>query len=47
VVFDFSGKGFVGGITIDRFAVGKTAQDQGLGHDDAVEPPRPLGPVSP
>ncbi len=45
VVFDFSGKGFVGGITIDRFAVGaRQLKTKVFGTMMRVELPRPLGP---
>jgi hypothetical protein len=45
VVFDFSGKGFVGGITIDRFAVGtQQLKTKVFGTMMRVELPRPLGP---
>ena len=45
VVFDFSGKGFVGGITIDRFAVGtRQLQTKVFGTMMRVELPRPLAP---
>src|SRR3989442_14647278 len=45
VVFVFSGKGFVGGITIDRFAAaGRPLTTKGFGTMMRVELPRPLGP---
>ncbi len=45
VVFDFSGKGFVGGITVDRFAVGaRSLTTKVFGTMMRVELPRPLGP---
>jgi Peptidase family M1 domain len=45
VVFDFSGKGFVGGITIDRFATaGRPLPTKVFGTMMRVELPRPLGP---
>src|SRR2546430_2310534 len=45
VVFDFSGKGFVGGITIDRFAAaGRPLTTKVFGTMMRVELPRPLGP---
>src|SRR5881296_2031532 len=45
VVFDFSGKGFVGGITIDRFAVaGRPLTTKVFGTMMRVELPRPLAP---
>ena len=45
VVFDFSGKGFTGGITIDRFAVaGRPLRTKIFGTMMRVELPRPLGP---
>src|SRR5207237_486439 len=45
VVFDFSGKGFVGGITIDRFAAaGRPLTTKVLGTLMRVELPRPLAP---
>jgi hypothetical protein len=45
VVFDFTSKGFVGGITIDRFAVaGRPLQKKVLGTMMRVELPRPLAP---
>lgn len=45
VVFDFSGKGFVGGITIDRFAVGaRSLTTKVFGTMMRVELPRPLAP---
>ena len=45
VVFDFSGKGFVGGITIDKFAVGARALTTKIfGTMMRVELPRPLAP---
>ncbi len=45
VVFDFSGKGFVGGITIERFAVGaQQLKTKVFGTMMRVELPRPLGP---
>ncbi len=45
VVFDFSGKGFVGGITIDRFAAaGRSLTTKVFGTMMRVELPRPLGP---
>ena len=44
VVFDFSGKGFSGGITIDRFAVaGRPLRTKIFGTMMRVELPRPLG----
>jgi len=45
VVFDFSGKGFVGGVTVDRFAVGtQQLKTKVFGTMMRVELPRPLGP---
>ncbi|HEY7194886.1 MAG TPA: M1 family metallopeptidase [Gemmatimonadales bacterium] len=45
VVFDFSGKGFVGGITIDRLAVGaRSLTTKVFGTMMRVELPRPLAP---
>ncbi len=45
VVFDFSGKGFVGGITVDRFAAaGRPLATKIFGTMMRVELPRPLGP---
>ena len=45
VVFDFSGKGFVGGITIDRFAAaGRPLTTKVFGTMMRVELSRPLGP---
>ncbi|HEV2671782.1 MAG TPA: M1 family metallopeptidase [Gemmatimonadales bacterium] len=45
VVFDFSGKGFAGGVTIDRLAVGtQQLKTKILGTMMRVELPRPLGP---
>jgi len=45
VVFDFSGKGFVGGITVDRFAAaGRPLTTKIFGTMMRVELPRPLGP---
>jgi hypothetical protein len=45
VVFDFSGKGFSGGITIDRFAAaGRPLTTKVFGTMMRVELPRPLGP---
>jgi Peptidase family M1 domain len=45
VVFDFSGKGFTGGITIDRFAAaGHPLTTKVFGTMMRVELPRPLGP---
>jgi hypothetical protein len=45
VVFDFSGKGFVGGITIDRFAsAGRPLATKIFGTLMRVELPRPLDP---
>jgi peptidase M1-like protein len=45
VVFDFSGKGFTGGITIERFAVGRRPlRTKIFGTMMRVELPRPLGP---
>ena len=45
VVFDFSGKGFAGGITIDRFAAaGRPLTTKVFGTMMRVELPRPLGP---
>ena len=45
VVFDFSGKGFVGGITVDRFAVaGQQLSTKVFGTMMRVELPRPLAP---
>src|SRR6266487_2575563 len=45
VVFDFSAKGFVGGITVDRFAAaGRQLTTKVLGTMMRVELPRPLGP---
>jgi len=45
VVFDFSGKGFVGGITIDKFAVaGRALTTKVFGTMMRVELPRPLAP---
>ena len=45
VVFDFSAKGFVGGITVDRFAVnGRPLTTKVLGTMMRVELPRPLAP---
>jgi hypothetical protein len=45
VVFDFSGKGFVGGITVDRFAVaGRPLTTKVFGTMMRVELPRPLAP---
>ena len=44
VVFDFSAKGFVGGITVDRFAAaGRQLTTKVLGTMMRVELPRPLG----
>src|SRR2546422_1348385 len=43
VVFDFSGKGFVGGITVDRFAAaGPPLTTRGFGTMIRVELPPPL-----
>src|SRR3989454_543715 len=45
VVFDFSAKGFVGGITVDRFAAnGRPLTTKVLGTMMRVELPRPLAP---
>jgi hypothetical protein len=45
VVFDFSGKGFVGGVTVDRFAVGtQQLKTKVFGTMMRVELARPLGP---
>ena len=45
VVFDFSGKGFVGGMTIDRFAAGgRPLATKVFGTMMRVELPHPLGP---
>src|SRR5437667_7647849 len=45
VVFDFSGKGFVGGITVDRFAVGgRSLTTKVFGTMMRVDLPRPLSP---
>jgi len=45
VVFDFSGKGFVGGITVDRFATaGRPLTTKVFGTMMRVELPRPLAP---
>src|SRR6267143_5801776 len=45
VVFDFSGKGFVGGITVDRFAVGdRPLTTKVFGTMMRVDLPRPLAP---
>lgn len=45
VVFDFSGKGFTGGITIDRFAAaGRPLPTRVVGTLMRVELPRPLAP---
>jgi len=45
VVFDFSAKGFTGGITVDRFTVaGRALTTKMLGTMMRVELPRPLGP---
>jgi hypothetical protein len=45
VVFDFSGKGFVGGVTIDRFNAGRRAlATEVFGTMMRVELPAPLGP---
>ena len=45
VVFDFSGKGFVGGITIDRFnAAGRALSTKVFGTMMRVELPKPLAP---
>ena len=45
VVFDFSGKGFVGGITVDRFSVaGRALTTKVFGTMMRVELPRPLAP---
>src|SRR6266566_4813494 len=45
VVFDFSGKGFVGGITIDRFAAGgRSLATKVFGTMMRVALPRPLAP---
>jgi len=45
VVFDFSGKGFVGGITVDRFAAaGRPLTTKVFGTMMRVELPRPLAP---
>src|SRR5213594_4719147 len=45
VVFDFSGKGFVGGVTVDRFPVGtQQLKTKVFGTMMRVELPRPLGP---
>jgi Peptidase family M1 domain len=45
VVFDFSGKGFAGGVTVDRFAVGtQQLKTKVFGTMMRVELPRPLGP---
>ena len=45
VVFDFSAKGFVGGITVDRFAAGgRQLTTKVFGTMMRVELPRPLGP---
>lgn len=45
VVFDFSGKGFVGGMAVDRFAVGtRQLKTKVFGTMMRVELPRPLGP---
>ncbi|MFN2571710.1 MAG: M1 family metallopeptidase [Gemmatimonadales bacterium] len=45
VVFDFSAKGFVGGITVDRFAsAGRQLETKVLGTMMRVELPRPLAP---
>jgi len=47
VVFDFTGKGFVGGITVDRFAAGGRALTTTItGTMMRVELPRPLRPDS-
>src|SRR6266571_8031814 len=44
VVFDFSAKGFVGGITVDRFAAGgRSLTTKVFGTMMRVELPRPLG----
>src|SRR5712664_2276827 len=44
-VFDFSGKGFVGGITVDRFAAGgRPLTTTAFGTMMRVELPRPLRP---
>src|SRR4051812_7260029 len=45
VVFDFSGKGFTGGMTIERFAIGtQQLKTKVFGTMMRVELPRPLGP---
>jgi len=45
VVFDFSGKGFVGGTTIDRFSIaGRRLSTKIFGTMMRVELPQPLGP---
>ncbi len=47
VVFDFSGKGFVGGMTVDRFAAGgRSLTTTVAGTMMRVELPRPLAPDS-
>jgi len=43
-VFDFTGKGFIGGITIERFAAGKELRRTAYGTMLRVELPRPLPP---